>query len=337
LPGFARRRAVRVVAIVSLSVLSAGVLAVAGIGYVTTERLDDIPRVPAFGGISEDDRPTQPQAAEDSLTVLLVGSDSRSESPTTGTAASGVTWSPGAQRTDTIMLVHVPADRSSLHVVSLPRDTWVPVPGHGHAKINAAYSWGGPPLLVQTVEDLTDVRVDHVAIVDFTGFRALTDAVGGVDVTVPETVHDPYNDKTWRAGTHHVDGEEALLFVRQRAGLARGDLDRIERQQEFLSALSAEVVSADVLTDPFALDGLLDAVVDNLTVDDALTGSRMRDLALSMRDVRSDDISYTTAPISGPGWVDGQSILRLDSAAAQPLFDALRHDRMEQWTAAHGD
>jgi LCP family protein required for cell wall assembly len=331
LPGSARPRVVRVVAVVSLSVVAAGLLAVLGVGYVATERLDDIPRVPAFEGISEGERPTQPREARDSLTVLLVGSDARSDDPTTGTAASGVTWSPGAQRTDTIMLVHVPADRQSLHVVSIPRDTWVPVPGHGSAKINAAYSWGGPPLLVQTVEALTDVRIDHVAIVDFAGFRAMTDAVGGVDVTVPETVHDSYNDKTWTAGTHHVDGAEALLFVRQRAGLAGGDLDRIARQQQFLSALADEVVSADVLTNPFALDDLLGAVTDSLTVDDALTGGRMRDLALSMRDVRGDDITDTTAPIAGPGWVDGQSVLWLDDAAARPLFDALRHDRMEQW------
>ncbi|MGH8867958.1 MAG: LCP family protein [Actinomycetes bacterium] len=314
--------------------LSVAVLGVAGMSYVATERLDDIPRVPAFEGIPERIRPSQPHEANDSLTMLLVGSDARSSNPTTGTAARGVSWQPGAQRTDTIMLVHIPADRSGVYVVSIPRDAWVPVPGHGNAKINAAYSWGGPPLLVRTVEALTDVRVDNVAIVDFAGFESMTNAVGGVDVQVPETVHDYYNDKTWQAGVHHVDGAEALLFVRQRAGLPTGDLGRIERQQQFMSALASKVVSAGVLTNPFALDDLLGAVTGSLTVDEELTGGRMRDIALSLRHVRGSDMAYTTTPVASSGWAEGQSVLFLDPAGTRPLFNALRRDRMDRWLAA---
>src|SRR5690606_23003800 len=110
-------------------------------------------------------------------------------------------------RSDTMMVIHVPADRKSIGLVSIPRDSWVQVPGHGPAKINAAFAWGGPALAVETVENLTDVRIDHVGVIDWEGFKRITDTLGGVTITIPETVTDPYRKRTWHAGTQKMDGE----------------------------------------------------------------------------------------------------------------------------------
>ncbi|WP_306961068.1 LCP family protein [Streptomyces afghaniensis] len=133
----------------------------------------------AFPHVREKERPVKPESAKGALNFLLAGVDSRSDLPTTGRESKTDLWRPGAQRTDTLMLLHLAADRHTAFVVAIPRDSWVPIPGHGRAKINAAFSWGGPPLLINTVERLTGIRIDHFGVIDWHGFRSLTDAVGG--------------------------------------------------------------------------------------------------------------------------------------------------------------
>ena len=192
------------------------------------ERIDGV-----FDGLP-DGRTDRPRARANAVNILLMGTDRRSDVGTTGLGAAAPPWVPGAQRTDTLMLVHIDGSRRAATVVSFPRDAWVHVPGHGMAKINAAYSYGGPSLAVATVEALTDVRIDHLAVVDWEGFREMTDAVGGVTVTVPR-------DRPRLGPRHHLDGrsapldgQQALDYVGQRYGLPGGDLDRIRRQQDFL-------------------------------------------------------------------------------------------------------
>lgn len=148
------------------------------------------------------------------MTFLLVGTDSRSAASTTGEDATGPSFVPGAQRSDVVMLAQVSADRQSARVVSIPRDSWVEIPGRGRGKVNAAYSWGGAALLVATVEKLTGVRVDHFAVIDFAGFRSVVDAVGGVDVGVAARTASA--GVTSQAGVNHLDGDAALVYVRQR-------------------------------------------------------------------------------------------------------------------------
>ena len=166
------------------------VVLLGGIGYAVASQLaqsvgNNVPRVPGvFGSLPAQDRP----ADQSATTFLIVGTDSRSPEPTTGTDGIGV--KPGSARSDVIMLASVAADRKSAAVVSIPRDSWVPIPGRGQNKINAAYAFGGPSLLTQTVENLTGVRVNHFAIVDFAGFQALVDSVGGIDVQVRQTTSD---------------------------------------------------------------------------------------------------------------------------------------------------
>jgi LCP family protein required for cell wall assembly len=267
---------------------------------------------------------------------LLVGSDRRADQATTGRDAGQPLWRPGAQRADTIMLVHLAADRDRAYLVSFPRDAWVAIPGRGNAKLNAAFSFGGPPLLVATVERLTGVRVDHFAVLDFEGFRSMTDALGGVDVRVTQTVWAPAQQVLWPAGTHHLDGAQALDFVRQRHNLPGGDLGRIRRQQAFLKALARQVVERGTLGNPLRLNAFLGAFTRSVSVDESLTIARLRSLALEFRSLRAGDLAFLTAPVAGTGREGRQSVVYLDRVRGQRLYRALRADKVEAYLAAAG-
>jgi LCP family protein required for cell wall assembly len=286
----------------------------------------NIQRVPGVFP-AESDRPARtPGRAQN---WLLVGSDRRADQATTGLDANESLWRYGAQRADTIMLVHLPADRGRIYLVSFPRDAWVPIQGQGKAKLNAAFSFGGPPLLIATIERLTGVRVDHFAILDFEGFRSMTDALGGVNVRVARTVRDPARKVVWPVGTHHLDGARALDFVRQRHNLPGGDLGRIKRQQGFLKALAGQVVDRGTLVNPLKLNAFLEASTKAVSVDESLTISRLRSLALQFRSVRAGDLDFLTAPVAGTGTEGRQSVVYLDPVKGQPLYRALRTDTVK--------
>ncbi|NUS12137.1 MAG: LCP family protein [Streptomyces sp.] len=277
-----------------------------------------------------------PPSRSGSQTFLLVGVDSRSDLPTTGKDAQAPEWRPGAQRSDTMMLVHLPADHKHVYVVSLPRDTWVAIPGHGSAKLNAAFSWGGPPLLIDTVQRLTRVKVDHLAVIDWSGFRKLTDAVGGVDVTVDRTVprrNGPGG--VWAAGRHHMDGDDALDYVRERYGLPGGDLDRTHRQQNFLRAVLSKMLSGGTLANPLTLKRTLDQVTSVISVDDRLSDGALRSLVWNMRSVRASDMVFMNAPVAGFETVRGQSAVVLDDNGAGQLWEAMRNDTMTAFVRTH--
>jgi LCP family protein required for cell wall assembly len=263
-------------------------------------------------------RPAKPRTGPgaDALNYLLIGSDSRSkEGPS----------SVGGERSDTIMVAHVTAKRDKIYLVAFPRDLYVDIPGHGKNKINAAFSFGGTPLLISTLEKLTSTRIDHVAVIDFEGMRQLTTLVGGVTVdnhyasTVP-----PYS---WPKGPVTVKGDEALAYVRQRHGLPGGDLDRVERQQQVVKGILLKGVSKDVATNPGKLLDLMKAGASSLTVDDTLSQGELRSTAVSMRNLRGDDIVFVQAPITGFGRSPaGASIDVLDTARMKALSQALRDD-----------
>jgi LCP family protein required for cell wall assembly len=288
---------------------------------------DNITRIPsAFP--NEANRPAAgPKGAEN---WLLIGSDTRVEGNRPGQT------NVGGQRSDTIMLVHLPQDRKGAYLVSIPRDSWVTIPGRGRSKINAAFSWGGSPLLIRTVESLTGVRVDHFAILNFEGMKAVTDALGGVDVRVAETVTDPMHNQTWKAGINHLDGERALWFVRQRYGLAGGDFDRIKRQQAFLKALAAKAVSRGTFTNPLKLNAFLGAMTKSVSVDDTVSVGKLRSLAFSFRNIRAGDISFMTAPTKGTGRRGAQSVVFLDAAECRLLFQAMRQDKVAEYVKNRG-
>lgn len=326
-----RRQTVTLVVLVVLVVVAGLVAALALAADITVrerydsriERFDDPTR-----SIPEESRaPEATGVAQGARTYLLLGSDSRIS------AGDPSRWEAGAQRTDAIMLVHLPADRSALYVMSIPRDTWVDIPGRGEAKINAAFSHGGPSLLVQTVEQLTGVRVDHLGVVDFEGFVQMTDALGGVEITVPEETRDSRN--TFPAGTYTMDGEQALGYVRQRYGLDGGDFDRVKRQQNWIRAVLGDALSRDTLTSPATLDDFLLATTSAVALDDGFDAGRLRGLAFELRGLRRDDLRFLTVPVAGTGRSDdGQSIVLLDEPAADGLWQALREGTVEQWVAS---
>src|SRR5690606_11587247 len=135
------------------------------------------------------------------INILLAGSDARTDGRGTTGAGKGDAWKRGGQRSDTIMILHITGDRKSAYLISVPRDSWVNIPGRGMNKINAAYSFGGPPLYIQTIEELTGLRMDHLAVIDWTGFQALTDALGGVEMTFKTDTRFA-SGKYYEAGTH---------------------------------------------------------------------------------------------------------------------------------------
>jgi LCP family protein required for cell wall assembly len=320
--------------VVSALVLVAAVLA--GGRYLQHRLSEQIVRIPdPFHGLK--DRPVKPDVgtARTATNILLLGTDRRSDEPTTGTTARAPAWVPGLQRSDTMMLVHVAGDRQSVSVVSIPRDAWVSVPGHGHAKVNAAFSWGGPSLTVQTVERLTGVRIDHLAVVDWDGFRRITDLLGGVTVEVPRTVYDSARGRTWTAGAHHLDGDAALLYVRQRHGLPRGDFDRVERQQYLVRQLLDKVAGQGLWSNPVRRYRMLDAVTANLSVDAGWSFARMRHLAAQLAHVPVDAFHFTTMPVAGTGTIDGQSVVFVDPVSDHDLFAAINEDRAPAWFASH--
>ncbi|CNF91378.1 transcriptional attenuator%2C LytR family [Mycobacterium tuberculosis] len=250
---------------------------------------------------------------------LLIGSDRRADIPSMGA------------RADTIMLVHLSGRGDRVSLISIPRDGWVPVPGHGTTKINAAFAYGGPSLLIRTVEGLTHVRIDHYASLDFGGFVKMTDALGGVDVTITKDTYDPMHRRHWKAGRQHLDGAEALDFVRQRWNLPAGDLDRIKRQQAFLHALADKALDT---RNPLKIDRFIRAVTGSVSVDDSVTAGTLRGLAHRL--LKTSLTEYLTTPVARTAERDRQSVVLLDDDGARALFTAVREDRIGDYVTRNG-
>lgn len=267
---------------------------------------------------------TRPAAVDGAENILLIGSDSRRSAGPDGQAAGG--------RSDTLMLLHVPADREAAYLMSIMRDSWVDVPGHGTAKINAAYSWGGVPLVVETVEQLLDARIDHVAEIDFSGFRAMTDALGGV--TVRSSTAFDAGRYHFTAGPNRLDGAEALAFVRERHAFADADHTRVRNQQAFMRGVVDGLLSRGTITDPRRIQDFVAATSDHLAVDPGLDFRTLVDLGWSLRDLRPSDLVTFTVPTAGGGTsADGQSYVALNPLAVQSLSRALRSDDLPAWLA----
>jgi len=317
-----RHRLLRTLLLLGLT----AVLALVGVGagavwWGTNHYGDQVTRIP--DAFPTGPRPPKPATHDGGTTFLLAGVDSRSKRPTTGSDATTRLWKYGAQRSDTMMLVHFSADRHTVHVMSIPRDSWVPIPGHGSAKVNAAFSWGGPPLMIQTVERLTGTRVDHFGVIDWHGFKALTDAVGGVPITVPVDSYDPVLQVHFTAGTHIMHGEEALDYVRQRHGVPGGELDRIKHQQQFLRSLAGQMRGEVSLTNPLGTARMLDAITRTVSVDDLMSNGDLRDLVVGLRHLNASDARFTTAPIVRSEMIRGKYALILDRTKLRAQWHAV--------------
>lgn len=259
--------------------------------------------------------------------ILLMGSDSRGDSTSIDSSSAS------DQRTDTIMLVHIDADRKAVWTMSIMRDLWVNIPDHGEHKINAAFAYGGSALTVKTIEQLLDVRIDHVAIIDFQGFKGMTDALGGVDVKSPADF--TARGQHFTKGKNHVNGEQALKFVRERYSFANGDYTRVENQQAFLRAIVDKTISKDTLTSPTKITEFVGAMSQYLSVDDSLTASEIAKLGVSLRGVGKSDVRFFTIPTGGTGTsADGQSIVLQNPLDMPDLRSALASDSLDDFDPA---
>src|SRR3954471_952730 len=321
-PGRRRRPLHRLLIGLGIIVLTVALVAGGALWFLTNRYAGNIDRVTdVFAGLDEKTRPAPATPAEEAgkepVTFLLVGSDTRAEVPE-GEAPDG--------RSDAIMLARFSADRRHAQLVSIPRDSWVDIPGYGRNKINASYAFGGPPLLIQTVEQLTQVRIDHYVAIDFDGLIQVTDDLGGVDVVVAETTSNgPY---TFPAGVNHLDGDQARWYLGQRYGLPGGDFDRVKRQQQYLRSMFGKLFSSDTFTDPGKLDRAMLAVTSAVAVDDTLSNTDLLSLAYSMRNVTPADVSFFTAPVLGTGREGTASVVYLDNVACERMWQYLRTDSL---------
>jgi LCP family protein required for cell wall assembly len=260
----------------------------------------------------------------EAMNLLLVGNDSRASASAAELQQLNTEANAGTN-TDTMILVHVPADGSAASFVSFPRDSYVQIPGYGWDKLNAAYAYGtqeapagasdaakqaaGAQLLIKTISSLTGLRIDHYAEVDLLGFFKLSSVVGGVEVNLCNAVQDNFSGVDLPAGVQTISGEQALAFVRQRHGLPRGDFDRIIRQQTFIAGMIRKMLSDNVLLDLGKQRQLVQAAADALTVDQSLN---LLGLAQQMQSVTPGNIDFQTVPYIGTDRDDkDRSIIRL--------------------------
>ncbi|WP_210749062.1 LCP family protein [Nocardia vermiculata] len=285
-------------------------LPVAGVIYLDRS----LDRIDALGPYT--DRVAQTEGTN----WLLTGSDTR-DGMTEDQERALSTGAADGDRTDTIMLVHIPKSGKPT-LVSLPRDSYVSIPGIGKDKLNAAFSAGGPKLLVQTVETATGLRIDHFAEIGFGGFAGMVDALGGIDICLPEAIDDPKAGIDLPAGCQQLSGPQALGFVRTRA-TPRADLDRMNNQRLFLSALLKKATSTSTLINPLRLWPMARDVAGSLRVD---KGDHIWDLGRLGWALRGGTTA-TTVPIGGFTDTDSGNVLLWDRDRASSFFDALAHDQ----------
>lgn len=317
-----RRRWPWVIVLVLVAILIA-IAAVAGAYLLrlssSYEKAETLPAAEVFPTV----RPTA--SNPDAVNILMLGSDSRG-------GLDGDLDSIRGQRADTMLLVHIPADRSGVQVISFMRDNWVEIPGKGEHKLNAALAFGGVPLLVETIEGIVDVPIDHVAITDFEGFKGLTEALDGV--SVGNAIPFESEGFTYEKGVVDLRGDKALAFVRARYPFTDGDYQRVRNQQAFIGGVLDKVLSRETLTDPGRIAASVDAISPFLTVDAGLDVSTIGSIAFSLREVRGDDVMFLTAPTTGTGMIGDQSVVFPDWEKLGSLSEALKNDTVPEFAAA---
>ena len=290
----------------------------------------------AFAGLGN--RPTKASSA---LNFLIVGSDSR-EGLSLADAkrlAVGTTKSAAGARSDTMFIVHVSKDRTKAVLISIPRDSLVTVPAHTasdgktqvgatHAKINAAFAWGGAPLLIQTLEQKSNLHIDHYIEINFVGFTNIVDALGGIQVCSKVPINDPKSHLVMAAGVHQLDGIEALKYVRTRDFDGLGDIGRMQRQQQFMASVLRKATSAGVLLNPVKLLSFFKAAISTVKTDSGLSQNDLLTLGQQMGKLSANKVRTLTVPLStSNGSYPGLgSVVIWDSVKAPELFNRLIND-----------
>ena len=316
------------------SVITVLVTAVCAGGWIAANHLaGNITTIDVSGQLGTD-RPTEVapsvKANYAPMNILIMGTDTRTgQGPGFGSAAD---TSSGSGHSDTVILLHISGDRTRALGVSLPRDSWVTRPQCGAnangtytGKFNTAFAVGGPACTIKAVEYLTHVRIDHFLVVNFQGFESVVNALGGVPICLAHAVYDKKSHFSETAGTHLLNGKDALAFARLRHNIGDGsDISREDRQQVFMSAVVRTATSKGVLTNPVKLYEVMDAITKSLTVDPGLgTLDDLKNFAESLQGVTPSMVKFMTVPWVPKG--DNENVL-WDDSRANKIWQAFRTD-----------
>jgi len=303
----------------------------AGLGRITAA----IPKVDAFGGL--DNRPKKESSA---VNYLIVGSDTReglSRAEIKRLKVGGTDVAAG-KRSDTMLLVHISKKRDKAAIISVPRDSYAKIPEHEnsqgklipatYSKINSAFNWGGAPLLIQTFEEMSGLRIDHYVEINFVGFVRMVDALGGVEICTKKDIDDPKSHLVLPAGRHVLDGVDSLKYVRTRQFDGLGDLGRMKRQQEFAGAMLRKATSAGVLLNPVKMVDFISSALDSVVTDEGLNQGDLLTLGKQLRNLSASNVRTLTIPLKYYNYSkNGVSAAVLwDPVLAPELFERIKND-----------
>lgn len=303
----------------------------AGLGRITAA----IPKVDAFNGL--DNRPKKESSA---VNYLVVGSDTR-EGLTRAEIKRlkvGGTKVAAGKRSDTMLLIHISKKRDKAAIISIPRDTYALIPEHtnsqgkvipaSHSKLNSAFNWGGAPLLIDTFEQMSGLRIDHYIEVNFVGFVRMVDALGGVEICTKKDIDDPKSHLVLPAGRHILDGVDSLKYVRTRQFDGLGDLGRMKRQQEFAGAMLRKATSAGVLLNPVTMLDFINSALDSVVTDQGLNQGDLLTLGKQLRNLSASNVRTLTIPLKYYNYSkNGVSAAVLwDPVLAPELFERIKND-----------
>ncbi len=295
---------------------------VVGVGFYVIQALLAITSIERDESLlpSYEGQPVDTETVGAPMNFVLMGSDSRGQD---------------RGRSDSLMIAHISGDRSKVYLVSFPRDMYVEIPGHGKNKINAAYSFGGVPLAVRTLESLTDVRMHHVVVTDFEGFIGLTEELDGVTVFNESASSVPALGYDYPRGDITIKGDEALIYVRDRYNVAGGDLGRAARQRAVVKAIAVKLMKPSVMANPVTFAKVAGKIGQFFTVDDKLTVDKMFELATSLRITGAADIITLQAPLAGFANNSSGAVDLVNFKQLAEMSEAMKTDTMSDYWAKH--
>jgi len=325
-------RAIRIITSLSLGVVILATATWLGLGQISGQ----ISRISVFGDLEN-----RPEKVNSALNYLVVGSDNReglTKEQIRELRVGGVDVAAGG-RSDTMLLVHISKARDAAFIVSLPRDTLVTIPAHlstdgksqipdRPGKLNAAFAFGGAPLLIETIELMTELKIDHYVEVSFAGFVGVVDALGGIKVCSKVDIDDPKSHLVMKAGYHLLDGVESLKFVRTRDFDGRGDIGRMERQQQFVSAIIRKATSSGTLLNPIKLANFYQATISTVKMDEGVTKNDLLTLGKQLSNLSSGNVRTLTVPLAT---ANGRhptvgSVVIWDEVLAPELWNRIKTD-----------
>ena len=325
-------RSIKIFTGISIAVLAISAISALAFGTVTAS----INKIDVFSGIDK-----RPEKKSTAMNYLLVGSDTReglSKAELKALRVGSVATAAG-KRSDTMLLVHISKARDKAVMISIPRDTFALIPEHRsksgklipavYSKINSSFNWGGAPLLIQTIEEMTELKIDHYIEINFAGFARIVDSIGGVEVCTKKNINDPKSHLILEAGVHTLNGIESLKYVRTREFDGLGDLGRMQRQQAFMSAVLRKATSAGVLLNPVTMASFINSSLSAVTTDSELKNSDLIALAKQMKSLSTSSVRTLTVPLSNLNYYSNgvTSAVLWDPVLAPQLWTRLREDQ----------